>query len=550
MAVQEATSQPVERAATQVSSNDNVATTSLAYRRMSEKWPLIDDLYGKTQTMREAGRKWLPQRARERDAAYTVRLGSSFLYPALADTIDAVANAPFVENVRIEPPLPEDIADLEKDIDGEATSLTAQAAEAVKIGGKYGMCCLLVDFPVVEKVVGKAAEPESDAGTPEVVNTAPTRADEKQQNIRPTIVLVSPKNLLSVTVKKVGAKTIPIEARIKETSTVKDGQYGEKQVERIRVIGESTWEMWELVEKEWKKIGEGRNSLGKVALTPFYMAKVGTFESEPTFEDIAWLNVAHWQSSSLQRNSLDMARIPILVRVGFTDSEKDESNTVSTSMSMSSTNPNAKVAYCEHTGAAIAAGQVDLEDLRKQMQQLGMKPWMQQISDSTAAGVKSNDQKSDSEIVSWVRELEAAYLRSFEFAAEWMKIELEEGTAVKMFDDLTVTNERQQDNDWLLRACVAGKLPLHVMLTEVRKRGTLGEEWEIEKMVQEVEEKEQEESLIAAAMLEQAQKDRAAGAGGAGAGDGGASNGKGGSGPPFGAGSQGGAGGGGQSAAA
>ena len=66
--------------------------------------------------------------------------------------------------------------------------------------------------------------------------------------------------------------------------------------------------------------------------------------------DLAWLNIAHWQSSSDQRHVLTVARFPMLAGSGV-----PENTNVVVGPDRMLTTPNAdgKFYYVEHTGAAI-----------------------------------------------------------------------------------------------------------------------------------------------------------------------------------------------------
>src|SRR6185295_4553940 len=100
------------------------------------------------------------------------------------------------------------------------------------------------------------------------------------------------------------------------------------------------------------------------ALAPVYLNRTGFMTGEPPLEELADLNVAHWQSSSDQRNILTVARVPILFGTGIEGNEKLE---IGASSMIRTSDPNAKLTYVEHTGAAIGAGERDLERLEFQM---------------------------------------------------------------------------------------------------------------------------------------------------------------------------------------
>jgi len=68
---------------------------------------------------------------------------------------------------------------------------------------------------------------------------------------------------------------------------------------------------------EWVLIDNGPMTLGKIPLVTHYTFRIGDFIARPPFEDLSWLNIEHWQSSSDQRNALRYGRSAILFLQGF-----------------------------------------------------------------------------------------------------------------------------------------------------------------------------------------------------------------------------------------
>jgi hypothetical protein len=94
----------------------------------------------------------------------------------------------------------------------------------------------------------------------------------------------------------------------------------------------------------------------------------------PALQDLADLNVAHWQSQSDQRNILHVARVPILFGAGIPDDVEGQPGfKVSAGSFTRATDPAAKLMFVEHSGAAIGAGDADLKNLEFQMQAMGLQ---------------------------------------------------------------------------------------------------------------------------------------------------------------------------------
>src|SRR5262249_31977754 len=155
-----------------------------------------------------------------------------------------------------------------------------------------------------------------------------------------------------------GVETLT-QVRIKECVTEPDGEFAEKDVKQIKELEPGRWRTFRKGQDgKWTLHQHGTMSLNKVALAPVYINRTSLMCGAPPLEKLAELNVAHWQSSSDQRNILHVARVPILFGAGFGE---DAQVTVGAATMMRSSDPNAKLSYVEHTGAAIGAGQAEID---------------------------------------------------------------------------------------------------------------------------------------------------------------------------------------------
>ena len=453
---------------------DNVRSENLAYVEMKKAWPLIDALCGGTMAMRDAGKTWLPQRMKEPDPFYAVRLSSSVLYNALKDTVDAIVAKPFSQDVSVGGGLPVQLADIADDVDGAGTSMQAFAADVFRVAWKYGLCHVFVDYPTrrgVEEVLLTKGPRAFDVPTPE---------SNASESARPVFIVVTPAQMIAWRHERRGTEQVLVEARWTECVVEQRGAWGEEEVEQVRVLREATWEVWRQDEHgTWLKVDEGVNSLGVVPVVTYYVERTGMMTGCPPLLDLAWLNLAHWQSSSIQRNALDVARIPILVKLGFDEDSNKDGTVVGTGVFFQARDVNAKAFYCESTGGAIPAGERDLADLRRAMESLGLSPWMQQTSASTATGVAANDEKAECRVQTSVRALERALVECYRLAAQWARVTLAEDFEVDVFDDFGIAPDRAQDIDALIRMRQAKMITSETVLTEFKRRKVLGEDVDV-----------------------------------------------------------------------
>ena len=149
------------------------------------------------------------------------------------------------------------------------------------------------------------------------------------------------------------------------------GQFGERQCEIIRQLTTERWEVWmpqSGSEDNWKQTASGTHEIW-VKDCPSYTLNVnatGHMTARPPLIDLAWLNLAHWQSSSDQRHILHVACtyfIWYLKRYQIGDEQLD----IGQMRLIMADDPTSDLKFVEHSGAAIAAGQQDLIDLEEKM---------------------------------------------------------------------------------------------------------------------------------------------------------------------------------------
>src|SRR5215217_4998465 len=112
-----------------------------------------------------------------------------------------------------------------KDVSGEGVSIEQQSEEACKLVLSKGRAGLYVDYPDTE---GKAASIQ----------------DVESGNIRPTIALYAPENIINWRTKKVGAKTFLSLVVLAETYTPED------QLDTFEEITKKQWRVLRLDEND------------------------------------------------------------------------------------------------------------------------------------------------------------------------------------------------------------------------------------------------------------------------------------------------------------
>ena len=457
----------------QENSEDDISTTSVLYDKMKEKWDLIEALWGGTLKMREAGRVWLPQEPKERDEHYENRLKRSVLFNAFKATIDRLISKPFSQSVTVSEITENSIERLnliKDDVDGTGKNITQFGREVFESGLKYGLTHILVDFTRM----------------PEDIQTL---EDENIIQPRPFFVHISPPKLIFWDIQENSITRIPTlkEIRIKEVTVERIGENSNVKVVKIRVFKSNVWQIWRFNEEDDTFLleKEGFNTLKFIPLVTFYARRTGQLTADPPFEDLAWLNLLHWQSSSDQRNILRFARTGILFGTGFTEGELD-GIAWGPNTKVESTNEDAKLVTIEYKGTSIKAGEDDLKTLEERMQLLGLQPLIERTVNSTATAKVLDESKTSNDIQAWVRSLENTLIQAYDLGAIWLSQEKVEDLKLNIFSDFAISMHGTKDLESLIKIRRENYITPETFLREVKHRGILAETVEIEEELAEL----------------------------------------------------------------
>jgi len=428
------------------------ASPSLDYYEMADRWGLPYDLYGGTRKMRDRAKKWLPQELRESDEAYKNRLKRTFLYNAFKRTIKAYVGVSFLRNVTING-LPQELEYLLDNCDGTGRSITAFTAglcEDLLISGKGH---ILVDNPKV--------------------NGPLTLADVRENGIHPYFNAIDPRNLIAWKVDNSGGFEKTYQIRFVERAVEEVDEWQEKEVQRIRIIEPGMWTTYLLNESQYDIEDEGNFDLDYVPIVNIYAKKEAPFVSYPPLEDLAWLNLRHWQSSSDQNNILHVVRVPLMFGRGFQEGELDGLE-IGANRAVTTTNENGDLKYVEHTGNAINSGRMDLKDLELRMGQMGADILIQgSVSRQTAAARKIDQAESMSIFQVILRNLESALEQSIKIAGDWLGVDASEVNVI-IGDDLSLPTQANPVDDLMKLGLVD-----EAMLKELKRRGLVSDSVEV-----------------------------------------------------------------------
>jgi hypothetical protein len=432
------------------------------YKRMEKIRKAPRTLMQGTASMRVAGKTYLPQKPAESDQTYQDRLKSSVLFNAFRRSVKQLTGKVFSTPVSLKD-ASETMEEWWEDIDLQGNSGDVFARDVFERAMCEGISFILVDYPNVS---------EGELPT--------TLGDQKTSGNRPYCVHIKPEQVIGWRSDIGGGARVLTQVRIMETTTIDDGQFSEKEVHQVRVLERGTWALWRRDENQkdvWVLYDQGTTSLAYIPLIPFYTGQTGFLAADPPLQDLADLNIKHWQSSSAQDHILDYVRFPILFArcLGI---EAGGTVTIGPNNLIRSENENADLKHVEHTGASIDAGRQSLRDLEAQMAFLAMEPMLQQQSgDVTATKTAVDTSSAASILMAWAITFKEILEATIEFMSDYQGIE--EPAEVQMNFDF-VLSLSAADATVLLQAFQAGAISREVCVTEMMRRGMLSDDLDIE----------------------------------------------------------------------
>lgn len=436
------------------------------YLDMQADWHLVDSLMGGTAAMRAAGETYLPRFHTESAAEYRTRLQQSFLFAGFSQTIKTAVGKAFAKGCQIEDADPQ-IEEWLWDIDRMGHDHVTFARRWFELAMAKGVAHVLVDLPRIS---------EEDAPR--------TLADEV--GIRPYLTLVDPAELIGWRTAILNGRVVLTQLRRRQIVTREDGPYGERLVEQVVVYragftlpsGRTEIETWENPDGNWTLLSTDIASYDDIPLVSLNLNPVGLgiMQATPPLLDLAWLNVAHWQSASDQRNILHFSRFPMLVLTGLPDPKQEVELGPNRAIKLPS---GGSAAYLEPQGGAIASGRQDLLDLESQMALMGMQLYVPQPGQVTATQSAMDYSAMHSRLAAMVDGLKDALEWSLILLARQAGIDEARAGTVSMQTDFT-TFPNGTDLAILIQATSLGMLSKPTLLAELQRRGVLAEDIDID----------------------------------------------------------------------
>lgn len=298
--------------------------------------------------------------------------------------------------------LPEAMTPLLGDVDRFGTDVNAFMRAVTTAAGVEGHGFILVDAPAAPRAASKV--------------------HAEKMGIRPYFVHLLPQQVLDWEFELVDpARFGQLNQVVLVDPASEHGRVG------WRIWRPDVWETYRAASggRGFELVAEGENPLGTVPLICVYNLKQGLFVGESTIEDIAPLNHALYQKTSILDEAEYWAGFPQLVI--FTDEEVAEIE-LSQSRALQF-RPGDEARFIEHSGAAVESLRTSVNDLKQNIFRIALK----RIGDfKAAAGVESAAKRrlDRAELMASLEErvlnFEEAETKAWRLAAQWMGLDPEE----------------------------------------------------------------------------------------------------------------------------
>lgn len=437
---------------------------SAAYEAGAGDRALVDALLGGTKAMRQAGEQYLPRFEMECAEDYQKRLATATLYPAFSETVKNLTGRVFYRPINRDNVAQGLQTDIEN-IDLQGNDLDVFAANWFSKGLAHGLCHALVDYP---KTAGLSARADG------VV----TKHDLNAAGMRPYTRLVRPHDLIGWIVERSGGVDRLVQVRIKETATVRDGDYGTKDVGRIRVIEPGRYALWEKGEgSDWALIDGGQTAINSIPLVTFYTGKTGILTGVSPLLEIAHLNVKHWQEQSDQDASVRFARVRIVYAAGM-DADTKLSSSAESVICLPT---GGTINVVQGSAESVKVGAESLAGLENQIREAGAKLLVKASQATKAvAQARSDAIIEQSALGAMAQALEDSIDQVLQIMAQYRGIE--DGGNADVNDDFDALDDQNTGAESLVKMVTAGIVSEETAFNECKRRGLISNElgWEAE----------------------------------------------------------------------
>lgn len=430
------------------------------YRRSQ----LCRDLRAGFPTMVAKASEYLPRYEGESEPDWIARVKMASLRNFYAQAVNSILGKMFAQPPKLNNDVPAALVEDLKDADLNGNDWTVVAEELVNAALDEGIAWLVIDYHTV----------------PEVSQRQLTLAEEQKLGVRPYMVVVPQHRVLGVDFDYYNNVYTINQFRFFTTVKKKNGRFGQKCVDQIRVIEPDGFTTYERNEDStsWDMTQSTPNTLGMVAVIPLSFDKRGQFLSFPPLENLAYMNLEHFQIRSDQRRALSVASFPILAQYGV--DAKSGTVRIGPMTSVAFEDPQAKMQWVESQGVHLLAGDRELQRLESQMRTFGLSfenPGMY----ATATGRNIDASDSIAPIQRWAFRLRDCLNSALWYMAKWRK--LASGGTVNVNTSFLKNHITVEELKLLVEALKSGAITKESFLARMQDYGLLSNDMDIAKEV-------------------------------------------------------------------
>jgi hypothetical protein len=416
-----------------------------AYRNQEPHWMLIEDLIGGTYEIRRRHRRYLLQEPRELDESYDRRLSTSICPPYYQRLERMLAGMLTRKPVRLND-TSDQIREQLFNVDLNGNDLNVWTYETARKMIRYGHVGVLVDAP-------------RDGG-------------------RPFWCSYTPREILGWRAEIIDGEQKLMQLRLSESIIVPDGDYGEKEVQQIRVLSPGEFKLFQRDEKkgDFRVVDEGRTSLDRIPFAVAYSNRVNTLESRPPLEDIANLNLKAYQIQSDLDNQLHISAVPMLAFYGFPSAAEEVSAGPGEAIAFPA---DGRAEYIAPSSDAFASQFQRLDQIEKQINELGLSAVLgQKLSAETAEAKRLDRSQGDSTMMVIAQNMQDMIDNCLQFHAQYLG-DRQPGSCYVNRDFLG-TRLEPQEIQALLQLYTAGTITQETLLMQLSEGEVLGDDFDVE----------------------------------------------------------------------
>jgi len=406
---------------------------------------LIEDLMGGTYEIRRRHRRYLPQEPRELDESYDRRLSTSICPPYYQRLERMLAGMLTRKPVRLND-TSDQIREQLFNVDLNGNDLNVWTYETARKMIRYGHVGVLVDAP-------------RDGG-------------------RPYWTSYTPRDILGWRTEIIDGEQRLMQLRLSESIIVPDGDYGEKQVQQIRVLSPGEFKLFQRDEKkgDFRVVDEGRTSLNRIPFGVAYSNRVNTLESRPPLEDIANLNLKAYQVQSDLDNQLHISAVPMLAFYGFPSAAEEVSAGPGEAIAFPA---DGRAEYIAPSSDAFASQFQRLDQIEKQINELGLSAVLgQKLSAETAEAKRLDRSQGDSTMMVIAQNMQDMIDNCLQYHAQYLG-DRQPGSCYVNRDFLG-TRLEPQEIQALLQLYTAGTITQETLLMQLSEGEVLGDDFDVE----------------------------------------------------------------------